>query len=542
LGVRDLPSQGQSAPGWRPADWPRLSPWLVLAIGLFATALMAQAVHERAHARDQARFERIVGRSLLVINRGLEANATLLRGAAGFLAADAEAQPAAYRAYVDSLDLRRRSPGVRGVGFAQALPSPGARARLPGGVRIWPDPAKARSAIVLLEPSDPANEQALGYDMASEPIRAAAMAEARDGRRTTASGPVRLIQAEAGDATPGFLIYHPVFAHEGGGFLGWTYMPLRAAAFFPASLQGAAINDLADIEVFDGPPATGVKLYETARPEAHPAFRKVSDLPAFGRRWLVRVSSNRGFSEGPWSDALPVGVAGLALTFAVTFAFWLQSHALERALGAEAAARSAQANTEVLLKEVNHRVANSLQVVASLLDLQHDALKSTVARDALVETKARIMAVARVHQRLFASDQVGRVDLKAYLESLASELAATLDADGRRLKLFCTECNVDAAKAVSAGIVVAELVTNAFKYAYGQGIAGEVRIRLVDGAGQVRLSVEDDGVGFPPPGSGVRGTGLGMRIVRAMTQTLDGSVDMGPIGGGARVTLTFPSS
>jgi two-component sensor histidine kinase/CHASE1-domain containing sensor protein len=518
-------------------SWPHLSPWLVLAIGLFATVMMVQAVHQRAHLRDHARFERVMGRTVLVFERGLEADVTVLRGAAGLMSADPRADASAFHTYVASLDLRQRYPGVRGVGFAQAFD--GVLGRPPAGLPVWPDEARARSAIVFLEPPDPGNQRARGYDMASDPVRAAAMATARAGRRTIASGVVRLIQQPDG---PGFVIYHPAFTRDGAGFLGWAYMPLRAEDFFKSTLQGAAIGERADIEVFDGAPATGRKLFQTAQPPSHAAFRETRALAVFGRTWTIRATSNAGFSEGPWSDALPVAVAGLALTFAVTFAFWLQAHALKRALEAEEEARAAQSNTEVLLKEVNHRVANSLQVVASLLDLQRDAIKNTAARDALVETKARIMAVARVHQRLFASDQVGRVDFKSYLESLTAELAASLDADGRRLKLIGAEVSMDAAKAVSAGIVVAELVTNAFKYAYAPGIPGEVRIRLSDDGGVVRLSVEDDGVGFPPQGAGLRGTGLGMRIVRAMSQTLDGSVDMGPIGGGARVTLVFPSS
>lgn len=254
------------------------------------------------------------------------------------------------------------------------------------------------------------------------------------------------------------------------------------------------------------------------------------------------VQLMRHVVDGEWIEAALMAVAGLALTFAATFAFWLQGHALRRAIAAEEDARTAQAHTEVLLKEVNHRVANSLQVVASLLDLQRDALADPAARAAMVETKARIIAVARVHQRLFVSDTIGRIDLWAYLESLASELAATLDADDQRLRLIGAEVTLDAAKAVSAGIVVAELVTNAFKYAYPPGIVGEVRIRLHSDGDIIRLSVEDDGVGFPVLGSGPRGTGLGMRIVRAMIQTLDGTVDIGPIGAGARITCSFPSS
>lgn len=536
---------GLGFPDLRSKRWPRLSPWLVLAIGVLATALMVHAAQQRAQTRDEARFERVVGRTLLILQRGLDADATLLRGAAGFLAAEPAATPEAFRAYVDTLDLRQRYPGVRGIGFALALDgdAAAARARLPAQARPWPDAAAPRSAIVLLEPSDTLNQRALGFDMMSEPMRRAAMDKARLERRMAASGPVRLVQEPDGSSEPAFLLYQPVFARDAARrFVGWAYMPLRTADFFPAAMQDAAIGELADVEVFDGQPSLGRRLYQTAPPPTRPTFTVVRPLQVHGRAWSVRVSSNRGFAAGPRSDAWPVAVAGLALTFALTFAFWLQTHALQRALAAENEARAAQAHAEVLLKEVNHRVANSLQVVASLLDLQREALKGTAARDALTETKARIMAVARVHQRLFASDEVGRVDFKAYLESLTSELAATLDADGRRLKLIGSEVSIDAAKAVSAGILVAELVTNAFKYAYAPGIAGEVRIRLVCAPGQIRLSVEDDGVGFPTPGAVARGTGLGMRIVRAMAETLDGGVDMGPIGGGARVTCTFPSS
>ena len=195
----------------------------------------------------------------------------------------------------------------------------------------------------------------------------------------------------------------------------------------------------------------------------------------------------------------------------------------------------------VLLREVNHRVANSLQLVSSLVHMQMSALKDGPAAEALRDTQARIDAIMQVHRRLYTSEDVQSVDMQEYLAGLVTELAQSVAADGRQtLKLEAAPIRLPTDAAVSLGVVVAELVTNACKYAYPDGGTGEVRVRFeLNGAdGDYRLVVEDDGPGFAPADP-AQGTGLGRTVISAMARNLNSKIAFDPAHKGARATLSF---
>jgi two-component sensor histidine kinase len=208
---------------------------------------------------------------------------------------------------------------------------------------------------------------------------------------------------------------------------------------------------------------------------------------------------------------------------------------------AEQEVREARDRAQVLLHEVNHRIANSLALVAAMVRMQANSISDAAAKHALGETQARISAIAGVHRRLYSAEDMRSVEISAYLEGLLEELEETMKASGRlsRVSLSAERLHVLTDKAVSIGVIVAELVTNAFKYAYPDGAAGEIRvwIRTIE-PGTAVLTVEDDGVGWS--GSGVpRGTGVGSRIVAAMARTLGGAVDYGQQGIGCHARLVF---
>ncbi len=194
----------------------------------------------------------------------------------------------------------------------------------------------------------------------------------------------------------------------------------------------------------------------------------------------------------------------------------------------------------VLLREVNHRVANSLQLVSSLVHMQASALSDSEAKSALKDTQARIAAIMQVHRRLYTSEDVERVDMREYLRGLVSELEQSLPANGaeRRISLTADSIELATDKAVSLGVIVAELVTNAYKYAYGADRAGEIRVALQDQGPRLQLVVEDDGAGFTP-GSAPQGTGLGQRVIAAMAASLAGRVQFDPSHQGVRAQLAF---
>lgn len=248
-------------------------------------------------------------------------------------------------------------------------------------------------------------------------------------------------------------------------------------------------------------------------------------------------------------DALKAGAADYVLKSVGEDFFVFLASSIEQAVEkarlkrekerAEQEVRAARDRAEILLYEVNHRVANSLALVASLVRMQSGAIKDPAAKDALAETEARIAAIGSLHRRLYTSDDVRSVDMDSYLETLVSELETSMKQAGHlaRTRLELDPFSVTTDKAVSIGMIVTELLTNAYKYAYPDNQDGEVRV-IMKRAGEKRalLTVEDDGVGWNGEGR-PKGTGLGSRIVHAMAHTLGSAIIYGDGVGGTRTSI-----
>lgn len=207
---------------------------------------------------------------------------------------------------------------------------------------------------------------------------------------------------------------------------------------------------------------------------------------------------------------------------------------------AEQEVRAARDRAEMLVHEVNHRVANSLSLVSAMVNLQLSSIADEAGRTALSEMQSRLYAVAMVHKRLYTSQSVGTVELHDYLAGLLDHLKTTMNDQGRGGKLLQSlesmECATDFA--INLGIIVTEWVTNAYKYAYPSG-SGDIRVILRGlSDGRAELRVEDDGVGLDPDGE-IKGTGLGTRLVKAMAQAMDGKVDVMSGSAGSIFRLNF---
>ncbi len=199
------------------------------------------------------------------------------------------------------------------------------------------------------------------------------------------------------------------------------------------------------------------------------------------------------------------------------------------------------AERALLMREVNHRVGNSLQIIAALLHLQSSASPNEDVKAALAGANRRVMAVAQVHRRLYTSDDVQAVALDHYLKALVEDLRGSAeDGDTHQLSLEAEPVEVDPDKAVAVGVVVTELVLNALKYAYPDG-KGPIRVKLAaEPNGRVLLAVEDDGVGrdaTPAPPRSQKG--LGRMIVKAMATKLEAKWGQDETHPGMRVFLGF---
>jgi two-component sensor histidine kinase len=196
------------------------------------------------------------------------------------------------------------------------------------------------------------------------------------------------------------------------------------------------------------------------------------------------------------------------------------------------------AEREVLLREVNHRVGNSLQIIASLLHLQANSSTQDGVKAALTNAMGRVAAVAQVHRRLYTSHDLKSVLLNQYLEALLEDLRRSAEGNKMsRLTLQAEPIEIDPDRAVAIGIIVNELVMNAVKYAYPEG-AGPIHIVLNAHGDDLELSIADDGVGLNVK-TDPRSTGMGQRIVTAMAQKLDAKVERDPAHAGTRIVLRF---
>jgi len=201
--------------------------------------------------------------------------------------------------------------------------------------------------------------------------------------------------------------------------------------------------------------------------------------------------------------------------------------------------RQAKNRAELLVQEVNHRVANSLAMVSSLVGLQANTTSDAAMKAVLAETQARIQAVGMVHRQLYSSGDVLEVAVDEYLRSVLDEFQSTM-ADANRIMLSyqLEQLSLKTDASINLGVIAAEWVMNAAKYAYPDR-TGEVRVsltRLTDG--KAVLVVEDDGVGKLD--GQPKGTGLGTRIVTAMARSLEATVEYRSRSPGLSARLTFP--
>jgi two-component sensor histidine kinase/CHASE2 domain-containing sensor protein len=199
---------------------------------------------------------------------------------------------------------------------------------------------------------------------------------------------------------------------------------------------------------------------------------------------------------------------------------------------------------DVLLKEIHHRVKNNLQVISSLLNLQSNLIEDDAMREVFAESRNRVRSMALIHEKLYQSEDLSRVDFEDYLRALTNGLQSTLGgrASSVRIAVDVESIKLSVDSAVPCGLIVNELVTNCFKYAFKGREGGEIRIGLKRAdAARLSLTVADDGIGFPKTVDFRNTESLGMQIVTTLTEQLDGSISLRN-GVGTTFEINFPET
>lgn len=297
--------------------------------------------------------------------------------------------------------------------------------------------------------------------------------------------------------------------------------------------------------VANGPPELGggERVYASQRVANYGAYVVVS----LGRGAALQLWRSR-----LWAYLVAAGATGSAVLGLGILAYRQarRDQAFARALDARVQERTAEleramgrleealARKDVLLREVNHRVKNSLQLVSSLLALQAKQTGSPEVSDGLAEAQRRVATVARVHERLYRTDRVETVAFGAYLRDLCAELESSLteSVGERRLIVEAADVELPTDMVAPLALIANELITNAWKHAYPSGSLGSVTVSFARAGALLRLSVTDRGQGLPDGFAPAASSGLGMRLVLALVRQLDGALHVEPAPPGGHGT------
>lgn len=217
---------------------------------------------------------------------------------------------------------------------------------------------------------------------------------------------------------------------------------------------------------------------------------------------------------------------------------------------AEARLTNSLKEKEVLLKEIHHRVKNNLQVVSSLLNLQSGYLKDEQTIDALRDSQNRVKSMALIHERLYQSESLNKIDFGGYVQSLVNHVKSSFRGMGEiDVDVDVSDMFVDVDVAIPCGLIINELASNSFKHAFSDtragAFGGRVHIRLsqqTNEAGQAELLLEvgDNGRGYPPGLDIDRVASLGLQLVNSLVQQLKGTIQLGGNDSGANSRVCIP--
>jgi len=198
---------------------------------------------------------------------------------------------------------------------------------------------------------------------------------------------------------------------------------------------------------------------------------------------------------------------------------------------------------DVLMRELQHRVKNNMNIITSLLSLEMPNLADENARRIFKNMQGRIASMAKLYQQLYSTGSYSRVSMNDYMDAITASINSSLGggARGVRISAASDDITLEMNQAVPLGLVMTELATNALKYAYPPDAPGEIRITLSRAGDAAVLTVSDDGPGLPPGFSIQNAKSMGMQLVDILARQIKGtvSVESGP---GTTVRVTFPTS
>ena len=468
-------------------QYPRAVPLAIFLAIAAITALSVFAIESNARARERALMREYAQGVAAALDRSGSGFASYLRAGAALFSSLDDVSPQTFDNFVTVLKLNTEYSGAEGIGWipvieARELPAFLQRTRReqPAYPDIYPTPAGPATGriapVAMFAPATALNRRALGYDMYSDPARAAAMAEAELTLRPAASGRIILMQETSGTA-PAFAIYMPVFrGTDAGGprLLGFVYTPFRAREFLDAAIDRQG-EERFGVRLYDGEVGTGHLLVaqsvsagarQTVEQEVRIADRKlmlvVEDGEAHALSPLSMVTLIFGLALASVLMLLARVLTRQALEDQTRLAFFEEQHSIRNSL----------------TRELNHRVKNTLANVLSILSLTRR--RSSDLDEFADSLQGRIRALSATHDLLTVTDW-GTTPIRAVIEA---ELQHFREVLGDAIVLDGPDLELAPNDALSFGLAVHELATNAAKYGALSVPGGRITIRWQRGEDQ----------------------------------------------------------
>jgi chemotaxis protein methyltransferase CheR len=294
----------------------------------------------------------------------------------------------------------------------------------------------------------------------------------------------------------------------------------RTFAVTPRKTEGQLVFELGDKQ-WDIPALRTVLEDIIPKRRTVESYEVEHEFPSIGRRVML-LNARRVFREDGSASAILLAIEDVTL---------------RREVDREKDELLQQ--KEILLHEMQHRVANSLQIIASILLLKARTVQSEEIREHLRDAHQRIISVATVQQQLHASALNEKIEIGPYLSKLCASLAASMIGERRpvEIKVHATSGRAASSEAVSLGLIVTELVINALKHGFPGGAEGEILVSYEAEISGWRLSISDNGSGSPEASDEPLHIGLGTSIVEALAQQLEATVQKTSGSQGTMVTI-----
>lgn len=231
----------------------------------------------------------------------------------------------------------------------------------------------------------------------------------------------------------------------------------------------------------------------------------------------------------PWEIELLTSLATqLAIAIQQSELYGQLQIELQRSQNAEETIKASLNEKELLLKEVHHRVKNNLQVISSIFSLQSQYIEDPQILSILADSQNRVSSMALIHEKLYQSHSLAKIDFAEYVQSLICNLFSSYNINSHliHLKLQVSDVSLNLDTAIPCGLLINELVSNSLKHAFPEQQPGEIGINLSVSQGQVCLTVQDSGIGLPKGLDLQHTNSLGLRLVRALTRQLKGKLEM----------------